>query len=249
MFYGAKGVITLVYSALNRVGHHPIYHLRGDVVYYCYVYLDPRKPGKYFYHEVNLLLDYEPFYVGKGSLRRITETCSGRSIYFKNKLAKMSREGFSPIVCVIKKYTDEQDALNYEMKCIASIGRFLDNGPLVNYSEGSKSVGLSGKHHPMYGFRYSKEESAKRWGGENNGMYGKTHTEEARKSISRAMTERNLIDNPMHRPEVAEKVTGKKNPMYGRSWINNGTHCTLYDCSNGLPEGYVRGRLPWGRNE
>lgn len=37
--------------------------------FYVYVYLDPRKPGKYKYGEYEF--DYEPFYVGKGTGRRI----------------------------------------------------------------------------------------------------------------------------------------------------------------------------------
>ena len=40
--------------------------------FYTYVYLDPRKSGKYKYSEYKF--DYEPFYVGKG--------CGNRYITF-----------------------------------------------------------------------------------------------------------------------------------------------------------------------
>lgn len=42
--------------------------------YYTYIYLDPRKPGKYEYtlkNEETIRFDYEPFYVGKGTGNRI----------------------------------------------------------------------------------------------------------------------------------------------------------------------------------
>ena len=39
--------------------------------YYIYIYLDSRKQGEYLYG--NLTFDYEPFYVGKGRRRRLTD--------------------------------------------------------------------------------------------------------------------------------------------------------------------------------
>jgi len=53
--------------------------------FYVYVYLDPRKPGKYKYGEYEF--DYEPFYVGKGKgfrfKRHLTEY---QLIHDKNNL-------------------------------------------------------------------------------------------------------------------------------------------------------------------
>ena len=37
-------------------------------IYYNYVYLDPRKPGRYIYDDINVSFLYEPYYVGKGKI-------------------------------------------------------------------------------------------------------------------------------------------------------------------------------------
>ncbi|MEN6294125.1 MAG: NUMOD3 domain-containing DNA-binding protein, partial [Methanobacterium sp.] len=69
----------------------------------------------------------------------------------------------------------------------------------LKYSENRKGK-LSGDKNPMYGKKHS-EESRKKMSrpnnGDNNGMFGKTHSEESRKKIS-------------------EKLSGDKNPMYGK---------------------------------
>ena len=46
---------------------------------YTYIYLDPTKPGKYYYQ--GYYFDYEPFYVGKGYGNRFYE-----HIYIKLKI-------------------------------------------------------------------------------------------------------------------------------------------------------------------
>ena len=35
-------------------------------LYYTYIYLDPRKPGNYYYSGLTVCFLFEPFYVGKG---------------------------------------------------------------------------------------------------------------------------------------------------------------------------------------
>lgn len=51
--------------------------------YYNYIYLDPRKPGKYEYQGLDFCLLYEPFYVGKGTGKRYLDHIKEAN---KNKL-------------------------------------------------------------------------------------------------------------------------------------------------------------------
>lgn len=55
---------------------------------YFYVYLDPRKPGRYCYKDISFL--YEPLYVGKGKNKRylvhIKSLKNHCNTHFKNKI-------------------------------------------------------------------------------------------------------------------------------------------------------------------
>jgi hypothetical protein len=52
--------------------------------FYVYIYLDPRKPGKFHYGEY--CFDYEPFYVGKGKDNRMfTKICKKCGEDFETK--------------------------------------------------------------------------------------------------------------------------------------------------------------------
>lgn len=111
---------------------------------YVYVLLDPRKPGKYKYSYWTF--EFEPFYVGKGCGDRIKSTVKydshiGKSGTFKAKLiAKIRREGYSEIPCKILRHNlSDIDAFALERKMICTIGRRnLDQGPLVNLSDGGE---------------------------------------------------------------------------------------------------------------
>lgn len=63
---------------------------------------------------------------------------------------------------------------------------------------------------------------------------GKKLSLETRKRISRATKG---LNNPMYGKR------GRKSPMFGRKWINNGIDCKFVNIENGLPQGYSLGRL------
>ena len=50
--------------------------------------------------------------------------------------------------------------------------------------------------------------------GENNPMYGKTHSEEIRKKISELHKGKKLTEK--HKKKISESIKGKKNPMFGK---------------------------------
>ena len=89
-------------------------------MYYIYIYLDPRKSGKYIYGDYCFL--YEPFYVGKGKGRRLGKI-SGRSKYFKNKIDRIKEAGLKPIIIKIKNNISEKKSFILESELIKSIGR------------------------------------------------------------------------------------------------------------------------------
>jgi len=165
--------------------------------FYVYVYLDPRKPGKYKYGEYEF--DYEPFYVGKGEGYRInvhlyeSKLENDENKLKTNKIKKIQREIESdPIKFLYKKNMIEQNALELETIMIVTIGRInLNAGPLTNLTNGGE--GKSG--HIVSDETKQKISNANKGQlvGEKNPMYGKTGK-----------------DAPMF------SRTGDKHPMYGR---------------------------------
>jgi len=115
--------------------------------YYVYVYLDPRKPGKYVYGDYCFL--YEPFYVGKGTGYRFLELKRGRNKHFKNKIKKINKCKLSPIVIKIKENIINEESINLEIRLINLIGRKdLSKGSLINFTDGGEGTS---------GYKYSKE--------------------------------------------------------------------------------------------
>lgn len=114
----------------------------NDPVFYVYVYLDPRKPGKYIYGEYEF--DYEPFYIGKGSNDRLTVHLKGNkdNDYFDNKIKKIRKTcKCDPFIILYKEHLKEQDSFSLEMVMIAIIGRSnLKRGPLCNLTDGGDGV-------------------------------------------------------------------------------------------------------------
>ena len=83
---------------------------------------------------------------------------------------------------------------------------------IKNAAVGWTSEDMKGENNPNYGKR-----------GKDTSMYGKHHTEEARRKISQAMTgEKHPLYGKHHTEEVRKKIaqamTGENNPNYGKNF-------------------------------
>lgn len=134
--------------------------------FYVYVYLDPRKQGKYVFGEYEF--DYEPFYVGKGCKNRCFKHLHHSAQIYNshkgNKIKKILNFGLSPIIVKHTTGLTETDAYIIESRMIKQIGRHnLNTGPLTNLSDGGKG-----------GHRNSSSDLRYRMG---SGTRGKTYEE------------------------------------------------------------------------
>jgi len=145
--------------------------------------------GFYTYVLVNPLTNL-PFYVGKGSgtryLDHFKEIIAGtaHNKHKANTIKKIIREGSQVIVDIVCIADDEQDCFEKEKQLIEQYGRKNNNtGILTNLTNGGEGV---------CGF-VPPDELRRRWSkqrkGPGNGMYGRTHTPEAREKIKQARKE------------------------------------------------------------
>lgn len=121
-----------------------------DNIFYVYVYLDPRIPGKFIYGEYKF--DFEPFYVGKGKDSRYKRhLCAyGNNPIKKNKINKILSTGLSPVIVKVCENLNNKDALDLEIMLINRIGRITRNsGPLTNFTKGGETY-LGYKHRSKY---------------------------------------------------------------------------------------------------
>ena len=116
--------------------------------YYNYIYLDPRKPGRYSYNGLNFSLLYEPFYVGKGTRYRFSDHLKPSSLksksYKNHKIKAILKENYKMhdfIICFNRNITNKE-SLNNEITIIQIIGRYdLKTGPLCNKTGGGEGIG------------------------------------------------------------------------------------------------------------
>ena len=177
-------------------------------MFYNYIYLDPRKPGKYCYNNISLL--YEPIYVGKGKSDRCLYHIKSKRVdnpIFKNKIKKILSDGYKLEDFIVKINFTENEELSYkyETNLIESIGSvFIDSindGPLTNICLDNIPPKLKGKtYKEIYGDRAEEERKKRHLHQLSVGGYfkGHKHSETSKRKIS-------------------ESITGNKNPMWGKN--------------------------------
>lgn len=108
-----------------------------------YIFLDHRKPGRYVYDD--LQFDFEPFYVGKGSLTRPNGhkyTINKKKTRFYNKYNKILKEtNIPPNFIIIEQNLIEEEANKLETELIKKIGKIENGGTLTNITDGGDHNG------------------------------------------------------------------------------------------------------------
>lgn len=173
-----------------------------------------------YYTYAYLREDRTPYYIGKGK---------GKRVYSKIRSVSMPPK---ERIIILKNNLTEEDAFKHEIYMIDIFGRKdLGTGILHNKTNGGE--GVSGHIFTEdQKQKISKSKLGKNFGsvGKNHHMYGKTHSPEARKKISKKVSGEN---HPMygkkgkehhsygykHTDEVKDKMRKSKQ---GRKWWNNG---------------------------
>jgi hypothetical protein len=169
--------------------------------------------ARYYVYEITDPRDGSVFYVGKGSGSRmhmhenIAKSKDSQYFTYKkvhrklfNKVKKILSLGLSISYGVV--YTNsEEEAYELEKEEIAFYG--LEN--LCNIAPGGGGASLSGKDHPNYGKKMSKEQKRKL----SESHKGKKLSDKHKRNISKGL-KGNVIISQEQRKKISEALTGRK---------------------------------------
>ncbi len=191
-----------------------------------------------FYTYAYLRKDKTPYYIGKGS---------GKRAYTRNKNEIKPPKDKSRII-FLKENLTEEDAFRHEKYMIAVFGRKdLGNGILHNKTDGGE--GPSGAVISEETRRKQSELKKLKYSSEKNPMYGKSHSEEVRKRMSKSHTgkimseesRKKMSKSHKGKPHSIERKSKMSESQKGRKWWNDGYGSTKFvvECPG---EGWFPGR-------
>jgi hypothetical protein len=124
-----------------------------------YAILDPRLPGFYDYEVITF--QYEPFYIGKGSVQQ-RRKYKRKNKYAEGRIRNIKEANLEPIYVTLYTYTEEQQALSHEKILIRKIGRLDEQrGPLFNFTDGGE--GVSGVKLSPHTLELRRKNTTKFW--------------------------------------------------------------------------------------
>jgi len=172
--------------------------------FYVYIYLDPRKPGKYKYN--NYIFDFEPFYIGKGSgkkqlYRHLRDVNNLTKNSLKcSKIKNIIALNLQPVILKILDNLSENDAFLIEKQLIESIGRIdIKTGPLTNLKDG----GRGGQSNPSEETRLKISNASK--GKSFEERYGQEKAILMKEKIKKSNSTRIISDDTKSKISLANK--------------------------------------------
>lgn len=205
-------------------------------MFYLYIYLDPRKPGKFCYENCASFF-FEPIYVGKGKgdrafshLREVNQRRSTNNIKI-NKIKKILDSGLVPIVMILY-YSSEEEILALEEQYIKTIGILADQtGPLTNIRKNTWE-GNYAQIQETAKSRSGNRSLGKRFytvtDGETTMRINASELQNyLEKGFTRIKWERPLKSNSMSRPQSSNPMFGKS-AVKGRKWITTENNECLF---------------------
>lgn len=127
-----------------------------------------------------------------------------------------------------------------------------------SYKRNIRKYGLRGEDHPLYGRKapWAAANLPKDVSGAKNGMFGKTHSQEAREKIAKARKGNPTrvgftLSEETKRKLSATKIAKSKREG-PRKWYNNGLEEMLLTKDDSIPGDFIPGRLKgakWGHQK
>lgn len=159
--------------------------------YYVYVYMDPRKPKTYLAE--NYAFPYEPFYIGKGTGKRmyshfIEASKNIKNSYKLNKIRSILKDGYEPLIYRFTDLIKEEDAY------------YIENCVLISLKGYEILTNIKDGFNIDYKFI-------------NRELYRKIMSDVGKESYKK---------NPNRGKEHSLKILGKKNGRYGKGYLTSG---------------------------